>query len=405
MRVKIHPIRVGFVMHRMQVAGAEVLVERIIEQLGAEIEPTIICLDALGNIGERLRQSGSVVEVLGRQPGIDWRISNQIAKIVSQRKIEVLHAHQYTPFFYSALSRIRNGVRAKVIFTEHGRPYPDVISWKRRFANRMYLQRFAEITTACCDFSTESLKTVEGFRNAETLRNGVDVESFLPRGSKSDLQALRKRIGLEIGTPYAACIARFHPIKDHQTLIRGWQLVNRKMPNARLLLVGDGTERERIEKQVQENGLADSVVLLGIRQDVNEILRSVDVFSLTSVSEAASLTLLEAMSSECPSVVTDVGGNSEHLRDGLDGYLVERGDHVALAQRLIELFSNESLRRRFGKSSRDNVKQNFSLSSAVASYAEHYRTLANRKKKATRIAFMNSSVLTGPPTHNDTLIS
>ncbi|HAY80138.1 MAG TPA: glycosyl transferase family 1, partial [Planctomycetaceae bacterium] len=96
------PLRVGFVMHIMQVAGAEVLVAEIIRRLGERIQPTIFCLDGIGTLGEQLQQQGIDVVCLNRQPGFDRSLAFRFAREIRQRKIDVLHAHQYTPFFYSA---------------------------------------------------------------------------------------------------------------------------------------------------------------------------------------------------------------------------------------------------------------------------------------------------------------
>ncbi|QDV43218.1 Putative glycosyltransferase EpsD [Stieleria neptunia] len=448
-------------MHKMQVAGAEVLVKQIIERLGDQIEATIFCLDDVGELGYQLRDQGVPVIVLDRKPGFDAKVPQRMAGEIRDRGIQILHAHQYTPFFYSALARLRHRAKAKILFTEHGRHYPDVISWKRHIANRWLLNRYADITTACCDFSTKALREIEGFPDAFTLANGVDLAELPPRGNESERNALRQTLGLDPDRPYAACIARFHIVKDHATLIRAWARVHQKLPEAQLLLVGDGEERQNIETLIddlqragvqalaatpdrnattppqreasasgaspqspkshpplqggssaargglgvqvsspesrvvsQESGnallngdnstqdspltthLSESIRFLGIRDDVGDILRAVDVFTLTSVSEAASLTLLEAMASECPSVVTDVGGNSEHLRQGIDGYLVPRADDTALAGRLLELLNDPSLAHQFGQSARQQVQQHFNLSGAVDKYHELYQQLA-----------------------------
>ena len=263
------------------------------------------------------------------------------------------------------------------MFTEHGRHYPDVVSWKRRIVNRFCLRRFADVTTACCDFSTRALHENEGFPSAFTLRNGVDVSELPDRGTASDVLIRRSKLGLDSSLKYVACIARFNLIKDHAMLIRAWKAVLHKEPDARLLLVGDGEERESLKRQVQELNLTQSVEFWGVRNDVGEILRSIDVFTLTSISEAASLTLLEAMASGCASVVTDVGGNAEHLRDSIDGFLVPRSDHNRLAERLLELLGNAPLRQQFGAAARQNVVENFSLADAVARYLGHYQQLVN----------------------------
>ena len=247
-------------------------------------------------------------------PGFDRSVAKRLANEIRDRRVEVLHAHQYTPFFYAALARLVYRADCKILFTEHGRHYPDVVSSKRRWINRLLLQRYAEETTACCDFSTKALIEVEGFPHAKTLHNGVDVQSISNRPSSEEMERLRIRIGLDVGRPYAACVARFHPVKDHATAIRGWFRVHQELPEARLLLVGGGEEeaeirslisalaKESCEASGSPDSFTKSIQFLGVRDDVCDILRAVNVFTLTSVSEAASLTLLEAMGkrvSEC----------------------------------------------------------------------------------------------------------
>ncbi|TWT54679.1 putative glycosyltransferase EpsD [Rubripirellula amarantea] len=380
------PVRVGFVMHKMQVAGAEVLVKQIIERLSGNIDATVYCLDGLGELGQQLRDAGTPVVVLDRKPGLDLSVAKRLASDVKSRRIEVLHAHQYTPFFYSALSKIRGRSGVKVIFTEHGRHYPDVVSKKRRFANRYLLQHCCTAATACCDFSTRAVQDIEGFPSTFTLRNGVDLCGLPPRGTDDAQMDLRRQLGLDLYRPYAACVARFHPVKDHSTLIRAWARVHQQVPNAKLLLVGDGPERQNIESAIQTHAgssdLASSIEFWGIRSDVASILRAVDCFTLTSVSEAASLTLLEAMASQCPAVVTDVGGNGEHVRDEVEGFLVPRADDSALATRLTQLLSDKSLCIEMGTAARQRVIADFELSDIIAKYRDLYLDCVNRSLPA-----------------------
>src|SRR5579862_1622331 len=101
-RPSVTPVRVAFVLHAMQVAGAEVLVKETIERLGDAIAPTVLCLDAVGVLGQKLQEQGIEVLCLGRRPGRDWRLPLRLARVLRERKIEVVHAHQYTPFFYAA---------------------------------------------------------------------------------------------------------------------------------------------------------------------------------------------------------------------------------------------------------------------------------------------------------------
>ena len=373
-------INVGFVMHVMQVAGAEVLVTQIIEQLADKINPTVFCLDAIGTLGEKLRDQGIPVVVLDRQPGLDLKVAKKLGDAAKAREIQVLHAHQYTPFFYSAVSRILYGNRSKILFTEHGRHYPDIVSLKRRIANKWILQKQAAMSTACCDFSTKALREREGFQHAFTLRNGVDLRDYQSKGDQTETVARRIQLGMRPDIPYAACVARFHPVKDHKTLIKAWRYVQESVPTARLILVGDGECRAHCESLAKDMGIDESIEFWGIRHDIPEILKAIDVFTLTSVSEAASLTLLEAMASGCPSVLTKVGGNEEHVTHGREGFLAPRSGSEEVGKYLAELLSDQNKARKMGESARLRVEQEFDLKQIIDQYHELFRKLSDDEK-------------------------
>ena len=121
-------IRIGFVMHVMQVAGAEMLVTEIVRRTKGMLEPTIFCLDGIGPLGEQLRDEGVEVIDLKRRPGRDYRVAWRMSRLIRQRGIELIHAHQYTPFFYAALAKLILGGAFRLILTEHGRHFPDTVS-------------------------------------------------------------------------------------------------------------------------------------------------------------------------------------------------------------------------------------------------------------------------------------
>src|SRR5262249_20822565 len=149
--------------------------------------------------------------------------------------------------------------------------------------------------------------------------------------------------GLDPARAYVGCIARFHPVKDHATLVRAFAVVARTCPDVDLLLAGDGPLRGQLESLAAELGIASRVLFLGVRKDVPEILQAIDVFAMTSLSEAASLTVLEAMAAGRPVVVTDVGGNPELVRHGCDGLLVGRADAGGAASALRRLLADPAL--------------------------------------------------------------
>src|SRR5262249_47659416 len=156
--------------------------------------------------------------------------------------IEVIHAHQYTPFFYAALASALAGFRPRLILTEHGRHFPDTVSPVRRAVNRLLLDRLADAVNAVCGFSARSLSRIDGFAGGriEVMENGIDVQRYVP---VADRAALRQQLGLHLSRRYVANIARHHPVKDQATLLRAFAIVAVECDNVDLLLVGDGPQR------------------------------------------------------------------------------------------------------------------------------------------------------------------
>lgn len=377
------PVRVGFVLHVMQVAGAEMLVAETIRRLGARLQPTVLCLDGVGPLGEALRKEGVPVITLERRPGLDLSLPRRMARVIREHGLEVLHPHQYTPFFYTALARPFVRRPLHVILTEHGRHYPDVVSPRRRLVNQLLLTHFVDEITGVSRFSAESLVSVEGFRGHDitVIDNGIDPERY---ESRRDWQALRRELGLDPSRRYVACVARFHSVKDHATLIRGFAGVARAFPDVDLLLAGDGPLRADLERLVKELGVQDRVLFLGVRSDVPRLLQAVDIFAMTSLSEAASLTVLEAMASGRPVVVTAVGGNPELVRHEREGLLVPRGDAGATTEALRRLLEDSEMASRLGHAGQQRVREHFRLDDAVTKYYDHYAAAARRLRGITQ---------------------
>lgn len=361
----------------MQVAGAEVLVRETIRRLKGRIAPAVFCLDAVGRIGEELRAEGVDVVCFNRQPGRDWRVSRRLADAIRARDIEVLHAHQYTPFFYSALAKPLCGFRPKIVLTEHGRHYPDRVSPLRRAVNRLVLDRLADAVTACSAFSAEGLGRTDGFAGAriEVIENGIEVDRYDP---PADRDVAKEAVGLEPGRRYLIHVARHHPVKDQPTLLRGFAQAVPDLPGVDLLVVGDGPLRGELENLAVDLRIPDRVKFLGIRTDIPDLMRAAEAFALTSLSEAASLTLLEAMASGLPALVTAVGGNPEIVRHEREGLLFPRGDVAGCAGAIRRAFRDPELAARLGAAGRARAIERYQLSRTVEEYFNLYSRLAPR---------------------------
>jgi glycosyltransferase involved in cell wall biosynthesis len=361
----------------MQVAGAEVLVRETVRRLAGRIAPTIFCLDAVGRIGEEMVREGADLVCLNRKPGRDWGVARRMASAVRARGLELIHAHQYSPFFYAALAKGLCGFGPRLILTEHGRHYPDKVSPLRRAVNRLVLDRLADAVTACCRFSAEGLSEVDGFAGGRigVIENGIEIDRY---GPATDKRTAKENVGLDAGRRYIIHVARHHPVKDQPTLLRGFAAAAPDLPGVDLLMVGDGPLRAELESLAVATRIPDRVKFLGIRTDIPDLMRAADVFALTSASEAASLTLLEAMASGLPAVVTDVGGNREIVRHEREGLLFPRGDAAGCADTFRQLLHDPALAASLGAAGRRRAQERYRLDRTVEQYFDLYRRLTGR---------------------------
>jgi glycosyltransferase involved in cell wall biosynthesis len=362
------------VLFTLTLGGAEVLAARIARRLSGQYRMTFACLEELGPLGEQLRADGFEVQVFARRPGVDWRCARSLADLFHRERVDVVHAHQYGPFFYSALAR-HFGARMPIVLTEHGREFPDNTSRTHHLANRLLLRRRDRVAGVGREVR-RGLIDKEGFpaRRVEVIYNGIDLSPYEDRGPDRDM--VLRELGVVPGDLLVAQVARLVTIKDHATAIRTIEQLTRSRRDVCLVLVGDGPEAGLIEAMIRERGLAGRVRMLGRRLDVPRLLRAADLALLTSVSEGIPLSLIEAMAAGLPVVATRVGGVPEVVEEGRTGLLAPAGDHEALAGLLLRLAGDPDLRARMGRAGRERARELFSEDRMVAEYEQIYRELA-----------------------------
>jgi glycosyltransferase involved in cell wall biosynthesis len=358
------------VLHSLSIGGAEVLAAELARRLGDRYRFVFACLDELGPLGEQLRREGVQVEVLGRKAGFDVRCVRRLAEFARAQQVDVIHAHQYTPFFYSRApgTLLR---RPPVLFNEHGRFHPDYPRPKRIVFNRIFLRRCDRVV-GVGNAVREALNRNEGIpaRRVEVIYNGADLEKF----SRDPVSRERARREMDVAEGEFAVIqvARLDYLKDHGTALRTIERVVAKHRQARLILVGDGPERPTIEKEIAARRLNGVVRLLGQRRDVPQLLAGADAFLLTSISEGIPVTFIEAMGARLPIVSTKVGGVTEVVEDGETGLLANAADDVVLAEALVRLMEDSRLKVRLGEAGRLRAERLFSETQMHAAYAKVY---------------------------------
>jgi sugar transferase (PEP-CTERM/EpsH1 system associated) len=203
------------------------------------------------------------------------------------------------------------------------------------------------------------------------IHNGVSTERFAPR--HMDAAEIRNQLGIPTERFVIGSVGRLVPIKDHLTLLRAVEVVLRRRKDVHVLLVGDGPERAKLEEYAAASPeLTGHVTFCGASGRIPELMNAMQVFVLPSICEGMSNTILEAMASGLPLVVTRAGGNPELVVDGSIGFLFPPSDFPALAQHLEMLAESPDLRRSFGEAARLRAVEQFSLERMIRSYRDLY---------------------------------
>jgi len=332
--------------------------------------PTAVCcLDEAGSWAHELEDAGIRVFALKRQPGFQRGLGRQVAAVAREHGATVQHAHHYSPFVYSAMSRLHHAGSA-VVFTEHGRLSDVGPSAKRRLANRV-LRRFASRVFTVSEDVRQHL-IAEGFRSNEVsvIYNGIEIGPPTDARGRTEV---RCALGVSDTDFVIGTVARLDPVKDLGTLLDAASELGRSGLPVTLAIVGDGPERASLEARVSGLGLTARVRFLGHRRDARWWLNGCDVYVNSSISEGVSLTILEAMAASLPVVATRVGGTPEVVTDQM-GVLVPPRAASELAVALAGLVNDDQRRQRLGEYARRRVEAHFALSRMVREYADAYET-------------------------------
>lgn len=183
------------------------------------------------------------------------------------------------------------------------------------------------------------------------------------------------------GAPTVICIAKMRREKGHDVLVDAFALVREQLPDARLVLVGDGDLQPAIAARADGLGLGDSVTFAGAVPEIWPYLAEASVFALASHSEAFGIAVVEAMAAGLPVVAPAVGAMPELVTPGVSGELYPPGDHAALARHLVDLLSSPERRRRMGEAAVETAAR-FHIDKTVERYVELYSDLLDEQRRA-----------------------
>jgi glycosyltransferase involved in cell wall biosynthesis len=305
-----------------------------------------------------------------------WRRRDEVGKLsafIARIRPDIVNAHLFRSTAVAAPLARWHG--ARVVETYHGRE-----GWRRGiiggrfFADRL-VSRFVDRVIAVSEAARAFLISGKGYdaRKIVVVPNGRDLSVFRPGAGG---QSVRKELGIDRATPLVGVVGRLEAQKGHVYLLDAWPSVLAEFPDARLLLVGDGSLRGALEQRAKVLGIAPSVVFAGFRRDVPQVLDAVDVVALPSLYEGMPLTAIEASAMAKPVVATAVDGTPEVVREGRTGRLVPPREPAPLSHALRVLLRDPVAAQAMGAAGRDFVLHRFDLDRQVQATARVYRETA-----------------------------
>ena len=359
------PLHIQHVLLSLEPGGLENGVVNVVNRLDSgRFRSSVCCLKRAGEFAARFAAGKVAIHEMGSPGGRDLLLPFRLARLFRRTATDIVHTRNVEAFFYGFLGAKLAGVRS-IVHSEHGRTFDDR---PLRLRAQRVLSGYTDAIFAVSEQLKRDLVAQVGIPAdcIDVLYNGVDVSRFAP----SQREPLRAALGLGAATLLVGSVGRLAPVKNYPLLLRAVRGLARE--DVAVVLVGDGPERGALEAEARALGLGGRVHILGHREDVAALLGAMDVFVLPSVSEGMSNTLLEAMAAGAAVAASNVGGNPEIVRDGVNGLLFESGDEPGLRDKLQLLLGDPALRARLAHAARARVLRDFAIEAMISRYERLY---------------------------------
>jgi glycosyltransferase involved in cell wall biosynthesis len=348
--------------------GAETVVLNLCQGLRRAGHRPIAGLFREGWLAEQLRKTGTEVIVFENRYGLDPFFLFRLVQTILQRRVEVIHAHEFMMNVYGTMAGRLTG--RPVVATLHGKVY--FFRKRRRQIAYRWVAKYADHFVAV----SEDLKTFvaqTGKIDPSRIRvvyNGIDTAKYDGASQRSAADWA----GFEVCTPIIGTVGNLYPGKGYPDLFKAAKKVVHEFPSATFLIIGGDFAKygAAFKAEVATLGLEKNVKFMGFREDVADFLSIIDLFVLPSLSEGLSLAVLQAMSSEKAVVVSKVGGNLEVIADEKMGCLVPPQQSDLLAEAILALLRNPDRGRQIGIAARKRVVECFSADAMLDHYLYLY---------------------------------
>jgi len=371
------PTKILYLITDLKLGGAQTVLLHILGHLDKNrFQPSVACLFG-GDlpVGDNLRSMGITVTDLGMTNW--WRLDSlwRLYRLLRREAPIILHSS----LFHANLAARLVGRLART---------PVIITWRQNISLGSPIRESINRLTGWMD---DHVVAVSGLTRLAELKlagrpknkvsviyNCIDTDRFKPRENNVRAQ-MRTSLNLPHEAFVCGWVGRLHPQKGIPVLLNAFDPVLAKIPEAKLVLIGEGELSNDLKTQAQSLGLSRSVLFTGARTDIPDALAAMDIFILPSNWEGLPLALLEAMSAGLPTVAARVGGIPEVVIEGQTGLLVPPEDPQALTAAIVRLGQDKNMRHRMGQAGRKRVIEHFSAGPITKSLEALYENLESTK--------------------------
>ena len=315
------------------------------------------------------------VEVIEKH-SFDPSIWFDLRRLIRHRRIDIVHAHDYKTNLLAWLLAQSEPITA--LSTVHGwTGQSSRERWVYYPCDKRILARFPKLIAVSSDISRELVRHGAKPSRVVTVLNGIDHRAF--RRDRSRERTVRRALGLDDDDVVIGAVGRLEVQKRFDLLIDAFVELRATRPKLKLLIAGDGSQREALQAQTSRLGLGASCRLLGHQSDLVELHHAFDLLVQSSDYEGTPNAVLEAMALETPVVATDVGGTAELLRNGVDGCIVPPGDRTALVRATAAALAAPDVAASLARQARRRVETTLSFDARMAAVEAIYVELSQRR--------------------------
>lgn len=369
-------IKALFVIWSLEKGGAERFLSALLKSLDRKkIEPVVCCLNWKGLWADEVEKKGIRVIALNKKGKFDIGSFLKLIAIMRQGKFDIVNTYLWAADVLGRIAAVFAGIPVIVSTAQN------VDIWKRlrhRLMDKILSYKtdmLIAVSAAVKDYYHK--KAGIPLSKITVIPNAIEIERFNPNGNSAYLY---EELQLNRGDFILSCIGRLTEQKGQSYLLESAFRLSREHPDLKVLLVGDGEDREKLASLARDFGIESMVRFTGQRRDIAQILHISCALVLPSIYEGLPVCVLEAMASEKPVIATDVGGTKDLVVDKETGFLIPPKDSAALTLAVKNLINLPDKGKQMGKKAKAVVVKNYSIQSAAQKTEDLFLSLTNNRK-------------------------